>query len=112
MNVSRKRGNIDFVISELRKSVLKPNADHIEKDQFYTFQMDKIKKVKEWHKYLFYAGVVLTCVLLVMFVVFLVKCLCKTTFFLLCCPCWRQKESKRLKPLHITNGQGMVIIRE
>lgn len=113
VNINKHRYKNSDLISELRKYVVKPADKKLTEERFYTFEMDHIHKVEYWHKYLFFAGVALVALFFVMFVVFLIRCFCKGTFLLLCCPFLRKKkEPKRLEPLHITNGQGLVIIKD
>lgn len=99
---SNERVAIDRLEEILEGHKLKPNFEKIEEDQFYTLDLPQMQHVSSATKYLFIGLLALIFLFLICFVFFLLRCMCKTASFMLCCPClFGNKKKKEKKDLNV-----------
>ena len=93
------RISIQDLHESLARMISKPNLYKLENKEFYTFDDPQIHEFSNSKKFVLVGIGLISFIFLLLFLVFTLRCLCKTAWLFVCCPCFfgKKKEDSQVE---------------
>lgn len=109
------RISIQDLHESLARMISKPNLYKLENKEFYTFDDPQIHEFSNSKKFVLVGIGLISFIFLLLFLVFTLRCLCKTAWLFVCCPCFfgKKKEDSQVKVQdEETDNQNKIMIQD